>query len=61
MDFSNFENEEIPLNLNLNHDELDPSPTFFDSFFFNDNEVAHTTTESKGADDVLKVMPPTQE
>lgn len=58
-DFSGFDNEEIPLNLYLDHDNLGPSSTFFDNFYFNDNEVAHTATESRGADDVLKAMPPT--
>ncbi|XP_052619685.1 uncharacterized protein LOC128126031 [Lactuca sativa] len=43
MDFSSFDNEEFPLNLNLDHDDL----------------VVQTTTESRVANDVLNTMPPT--
>ena len=44
MDFSGFENKQIPLNPNLDHEDLGPISTFFENFFFNDNEVAQTAT-----------------
>ncbi|XP_023768791.1 histone chaperone RTT106-like [Lactuca sativa] len=59
MDLSGFNNEEIPLNLDLDHDNIGPSSEFLDRFFINVNEVAQTTTETRVVDEVLETMPPT--
>lgn len=59
LDFSGINNDDIPLNFNLEDDDyFGPSPGFEDRFFRKVDEVAQPATEIGDTVSVLKTMPP---